>query len=319
MAEKNKEDEKKGRAKLSKRLSFRRLLKIKKPKSTSSLNAENADQSNSPNDKLSEEQPQIIPTKQPLVEHNTPTQEDNTLEPPLSESHSKPQLVRSHSDPPLFESHSELPLSESHSELPLVQSYPELPLSESLSEQALSQCRSEPPLPESHSEQPLSEAHLEPSVVRFFSELPLSESHSEQPLAQLHSESEMNKEPESEIEIRVSWQYKNAPIWNESIARWEEDNPEQFENVVKQLGRSTPAEDGDRGENFTPLNFEPATSTSNCTAARIKRWLPGLAALRGIATAVASFEKHGAALLACGVVFFGIDVSRSYHPYDKMG
>ena len=103
------------------------------------------------------------------------------------------------------------------------------------------------------------------------------------------------------------WYSERTPIWNNAVKKWRAGNPKGCLELEKMTaGVESPIQRAD----FLSL-FQPASDSSKQTAARLKRWQPTLAAVRGIGMSVAALDPHKIAPIICASVFFSIDVSNS--------
>lgn len=99
------------------------------------------------------------------------------------------------------------------------------------------------------------------------------------------------------------WYSEKTPQWNQSVQIWKEQHPKDFE----ELKASANGKAGVEAEDW--LSSHPAQQTSKQTAARLKRWQPVLASVRGIAMTAAAIDPHKIAPIVCASIFFGIDVN----------
>ena len=103
------------------------------------------------------------------------------------------------------------------------------------------------------------------------------------------------------------WYSERTPIWNNAVKKWRAENPKGCLELERMTaGVKSPIQRAD----FLSL-FQPASDPSKQTAARLKRWQPTLAAVRGIGMSVAALDPHMIAPIICASVFFSIDVSNS--------
>ena len=101
------------------------------------------------------------------------------------------------------------------------------------------------------------------------------------------------------------WYSKRTPIWNDAVKLWKAENPEgclELETMTAGMKSLV------QGADFLS-QFQPASKSSKQIAARLKRWQPTLAAVRGIGRSVAALDPHKIAPIICASVFFSIDVS----------
>ena len=99
---------------------------------------------------------------------------------------------------------------------------------------------------------------------------------------------------------------ESAPQWTIAVKGWKEKYPDEFvalQNLGIEISESA------RDNTTEPFRFQEAKATSKQTVARIKRWLPVLSAVRGIAMTAAAADPHKIAPIVCASVFFAIDVS----------
>jgi hypothetical protein len=95
---------------------------------------------------------------------------------------------------------------------------------------------------------------------------------------------------------------KKTPIWKRAIEKWMIDHPSEYAAL------------GDLGDDPDPkrwTQFQPAAETSQQTTLRLKRWVPVLASVRGIAAPIAALDPHKVAPIICASVFFGIEVNNT--------
>jgi len=95
-------------------------------------------------------------------------------------------------------------------------------------------------------------------------------------------------------------QTDKTPIWTSAINDWKKTNPKEY------------AELGEIGDepNINHLTlFQPAENTPAQVKARLKRWIPVLASVRGIVMPIAALDPHKVAPIICASIFFGIEVS----------
>lgn len=102
------------------------------------------------------------------------------------------------------------------------------------------------------------------------------------------------------------WHSESAPQWNTAVIQWKIEDPNEFVGMQK-LGIEI-SESPIDNMNKT-FRFQESEKTSKQTVARIKRWLPVLSAVRGIAMTAAALDPHKIAPIVCASVFFSIDVS----------
>ncbi|KAI0180788.1 hypothetical protein GGR52DRAFT_521662 [Hypoxylon sp. FL1284] len=107
------------------------------------------------------------------------------------------------------------------------------------------------------------------------------------------------------------------PTWNAAVEKWQTENPEQYAELGKIIM-------SDKGGDSTLkrvdelLHFKPSANSSHQTTARLKRWLPSLAAVRGIAMSVAALDPNKIAPVVCASIFFSIDILfSSMNPTDR--
>ncbi|KAI1451725.1 hypothetical protein F4805DRAFT_74695 [Annulohypoxylon moriforme] len=104
------------------------------------------------------------------------------------------------------------------------------------------------------------------------------------------------------------WSSENTPKWNEAVKKWSGDNQEDYETLVNFVGNKS----------SEPVCFELAEYTSREVSARIKRWLPVISGIRGLAMTFANLDPYKIAPLVCSSVFFAIDiVFNSMNPEDR--
>lgn len=104
------------------------------------------------------------------------------------------------------------------------------------------------------------------------------------------------------------WHSKNTPIWNEAVEKWKSDSPKQYAELDKLRARFDSSHIDKADEFFRLASSKPS---SNQATARTKRWLPVLAAIRGITMTAAALDPHKIAPIVCASVFFSIDVNVS--------
>ena len=108
--------------------------------------------------------------------------------------------------------------------------------------------------------------------------------------------------------LRLWLRAKNAPIWNQALRTLKEKNPEMYtelEELEETKNSSLESSERKIDEFFSPDTAKPQ---EKAVVQRLKRYLPSLAAVRGVAMAAAAWDPHKIAPIVCACVFFSIDV-----------
>lgn len=110
------------------------------------------------------------------------------------------------------------------------------------------------------------------------------------------------------------WYSEKTPQWNHSVEIWRKQHPEDFKELRTMItSQGKTSTDGNAAFGAEDWLFNrPAQQTSKQTAARLKRWQPVMASVRGIAMTAAAADPHKIAPIVCASVFFGIDVSACF-------
>ncbi|KAI2607977.1 hypothetical protein GGR54DRAFT_390625 [Hypoxylon sp. NC1633] len=111
------------------------------------------------------------------------------------------------------------------------------------------------------------------------------------------------------------WHPTRPPLWNAAVESWRKENPQEYAELGKIIPRGNESRDV-RAEHL--FQYKPLDKCSKETPARLKRWLPALAAIRGIAMAVAATDPYRIAPIICASVFFSIDILlNTMNPEDR--
>lgn len=105
------------------------------------------------------------------------------------------------------------------------------------------------------------------------------------------------------------WYSEKTPKWNEAVEEWKAGHVKEFDELMQSARAANKSAADESGDWL--LRLRPAEKSSKQTAARLKRWQPVLASVRGIAMAAAAFDHHKIAPIVCASVLFGLDVSIS--------
>ena len=105
------------------------------------------------------------------------------------------------------------------------------------------------------------------------------------------------------------WYSEKTPKWNEAVEEWKAGHVEEFDELMRSAKAANESAADESGDWLFKLR--PAEKSSKHTAARLKRWQPVLASVRGIAMTASAADPHKIAPIVCASVFFGLDVSTS--------
>ena len=102
------------------------------------------------------------------------------------------------------------------------------------------------------------------------------------------------------------WYSERTPKWNDAVNMWRVENRKGYLELEKMTDGVTksPIEKAD-----ALFRLQPASKSSKHITARLKRWQPTFAAIRGISMTAAALDPHKIAPIICASVFFSIDVS----------
>lgn len=105
------------------------------------------------------------------------------------------------------------------------------------------------------------------------------------------------------------WYHSRTPEWNAAVKAWKRDHSEHFSELAQMMT----APDGSYINGIDSISRLPhGKNTSKEVVARLKRWLPVLAGIRGFVQQTSKFDPHSTAPAICAMVFFGIDVSTPF-------
>jgi hypothetical protein len=102
------------------------------------------------------------------------------------------------------------------------------------------------------------------------------------------------------------WYSKRTPRWNVVVGKWKAENPKQFSELNKAM---VGLESFSINRTNTLSKLQPPSKFSKEIGARVKRWQPILAAVRGIGINVAALDSHKIVPIICASIFFNIDIS----------
>ena len=102
---------------------------------------------------------------------------------------------------------------------------------------------------------------------------------------------------------------ERTPILTNTANKLKAENLKGYHELETMIARvlESPSE----GPDFLS-QLQPASKSSKQITARFKRWLPTLAAVRGIGMSIAAMDPHKIAPIICASVFFSIDVSNCF-------
>lgn len=104
---------------------------------------------------------------------------------------------------------------------------------------------------------------------------------------------------------------KGAPLWNQALEELKKHHSPLYaalENAMSNIPDSSDRIASDVFEKIMTKRMLKNPETSGMLE-RLKRWLPSLAAVRGITMAISALDPHKIAPIICASIFFSIDVS----------
>ncbi|KAI9659856.1 MAG: hypothetical protein M1821_001208 [Bathelium mastoideum] len=103
------------------------------------------------------------------------------------------------------------------------------------------------------------------------------------------------------------WYSEKTPKWNEAVKQWKAGLGEKkFAELVRSAKAANGSAADESGDWLCKLR--PAEESSKQTTARLKRWTPVLASVRGIAMTASAADPHKIAPIVCASLFFGLDI-----------
>lgn len=109
---------------------------------------------------------------------------------------------------------------------------------------------------------------------------------------------------------------KGAPLWNQALEELKKHHSPLYvalENAMSKIPDPSDRIASDVFEKIMTKRMLKNPETSG-TLERLKRWLPSLAAVRGITMAISALDPHKIAPIICASIFFSLDVSAVYSP-----
>jgi hypothetical protein len=105
---------------------------------------------------------------------------------------------------------------------------------------------------------------------------------------------------------------KNAPIWNQTLPKFQEDYANEYAFLVAGIGKNDKACIQNWNGLFDPkvpqkLSDHKPGEQSHAIVQRVKRYLPSLSLVKGVTMTFAAMDPHKTAPYICAGVFFAIE------------
>ncbi|KAI9689730.1 MAG: hypothetical protein M1822_009612 [Bathelium mastoideum] len=102
------------------------------------------------------------------------------------------------------------------------------------------------------------------------------------------------------------WYSEKTPKWNEAVEKWKAQQGEEFAELMRSAKVANGSAADESGDWLFKLR--PVEKSSKQTVARLKRWRPVLADVRGIAMTTSAVDPHNIAPIVCASLLFGLDI-----------
>lgn len=109
---------------------------------------------------------------------------------------------------------------------------------------------------------------------------------------------------------------KGAPLWNQALEELKKHHSPLYVALEDAMSKIPDPSDRIASDVFEKIRTKRMLKNPETSGIleRLKRWLPSLAAVRGITMAISALDPHKIAPIICASIFFSIDVSAVCSP-----